>query len=114
VKHNRIYLIPVALLALTAIPAAAEDTNIIMPMDGRTPTQSYQGLGTINSVNVKAGKVNLSHGPIPSLGWKAMTMNYEVQDKDLLANLKKGQKVAFTLVEARKGQYVISDITVVK
>ena len=113
-KHNTFYLILLALLALTAIPAAAEDANIIMPMDGRAPAQSYQGLGTINNVNAKAGKINLSHGPIPSLGWKAMTMSFEVQDKTLLAKLKKGQKVAFTLVEVRKGQYEISEITVVK
>jgi Cu/Ag efflux protein CusF len=114
VKHNAFYLILLALLALTAIPAAAEDANFVMPMDGRAPTESYQGLGTVNNVNVKAGKVNLSHGPIPALGWKAMTMNFEVQDKAMLANLKKGQKVSFTLVEARKGQYQISEITVVK
>jgi Cu/Ag efflux protein CusF len=114
VKHNAFYLILLALLALPAIPAAAEDANFVMPMDGRAPAESYQGLGTVNNVNVKAGKVNLSHGPIPSLGWKAMTMSFEVQNKTLLANLKKGQKVSFTLVEARKGQYQISEITVVK
>jgi Cu(I)/Ag(I) efflux system periplasmic protein CusF len=114
VKHNTFYLIPLVLLALTAIPAVAEDTNIIMPMDGKASAQSYQGLGTINSVDVKAGKINLSHGPIPSLGWKAMTMNFEVQDKALLANLKKGQKVTFNLIEVRKGRYVISEITMAK
>ncbi len=113
-KNNAFYLILLALLALTAIPAVAEDANFIMPMDGRAPAESYQGQGMINSVDAKAGKVNLSHGPIPSLGWKAMTMSFEVQDKTLLANLKKGQKVAFTLVEARKGQYSISEIKVVK
>ena len=113
-KHNAFYLILLALLALTAIPAVAEDANVIMPMDGRAPAVSYPGKGTVNSVDSEAGKVNLSHGPIPSLGWKAMTMSFEVQDKTLLANLKKGQKVSFTLVEARKGQYSISDIKVVK
>lgn len=113
-KHNAFYLILLALLALAAIPAVAEDANFVMPMDGRAPTESYQGIGTINNVNVKAGKVNLSHAPIAALGWKAMTMSFEVQDKTLLANLKKGQKVSFTLVESRKGQYQIGEITVVK
>jgi Cu(I)/Ag(I) efflux system protein CusF len=114
VKHNTFCLVILALLALTAIPAAAEEANFIMPMDSRAPTESYQGQGTVNSVDAEAGKVNLSYGPIPSLGWKAKTTNFEVQDRTLLASLKKGQKVAFTLVEGRKGQYAISEITVVK
>ncbi len=113
-KHNTFCLIVLALLALTAIPAAAEEGGFIMPMDGRAPTESYQGQGTVNSVNAEAGMVNLSYGPISSLGWKAKTTNFEVQNRSLLASLKKGQKVAFTLVEGRKGQYAISEIAVVK
>ena len=113
-KRNTSYLIFLALLALTAIPAAAEDTNIIMPMDGKAPTESYQGKGTINSVDAKAGKVNLSHGPIASLGWPGMTMDFEVQDRASLTHLKRGQKVEFKLIEVRKGKYVISEIAVVK
>ena len=37
-----------------------------------------------------------------------------MQDKVLLTKLKPGQKVAFKLIEVRKGQYEISEITVVK
>jgi Cu(I)/Ag(I) efflux system membrane fusion protein len=65
-------------------------------------------------VDIKAGKINLSHGPIASLDWPGMTMDFEVQDKALLTNLKRGQKVAFKLIEVRKGKYVISEIAVVK
>jgi Cu/Ag efflux protein CusF len=43
-----------------------------------------------------------------------MTMDFDVQDKDSLTKLKPGQKVTFKLIEARKGKYVISEITVVK
>lgn len=113
-ERNTFILIPLALLALTALPAAAEDMPMIMPMDGKAVTESHQGKGTINSVDAKAGKLNITHGPIASLGWDGMTMDFEVQDKAMLASLKKGQKVAFTLVEARKGKYVISAITAVK
>jgi Cu(I)/Ag(I) efflux system periplasmic protein CusF len=114
VKRNTFILIPLALLALTAIPAVAEDMNMTMPMDSKAPTLSHQGKGTINSVDAKAGKINLSHEPIASLDWPAMTMDFEVQDKASLTNLKPGQKVTFKLIEARKGKYVISEITVVK
>ena len=110
-KRNTFILIPLALFALAVLPAAAED--MVMPMDGKV-TEGHQGKGTINSVDAKAGKLNITHGPIASLGWDGMTMDFEVQDKAMLANLKKGQKITFKLVEARKGKYVISEIAVVK
>ena len=113
-KRNILFLLPLALLALTAIPAAADDKPVIMPMDGKAVAETHQGKGKINSVDVHAGKVNLSHEAIASLGWMGMTMDFDVQDKAMLANLKAGQKVTFTLIEIRKGKYVISEIAAVK
>ena len=97
-KQKRYYFIVLVLLVLAAVHAAAEEANFIMPMDGRAPSESYPGQGIVNSVDPEAGKVNLSYGPIPGLGWKARSADFEVQDRTLLANLKKGQKVAFKLV----------------
>ena len=111
-KHNLFILISSAVFALTMIPAAAEDKPIILPMDGKA--ESYPGLGTINSVDAKAGKINLSHGPIASLGWPGRAMDFEVQDKAALAHLKPGQKIAFKLIEAGKGKYLISEIALIK
>lgn len=113
-KRNILFLMPLALLALTAIPAVADDKPMIMPMDGKAVTETHQGKGKINSVDAKAGKINITHGPIASLGWDGMTMDFGVQDKALLANLKAGQNVTFTLIEIRKGKYVISKISAVK
>jgi Cu(I)/Ag(I) efflux system periplasmic protein CusF len=114
VKRRTFVLIPLALFALIALPAAAEDMNMTMPLDSKALTQIHQGKGTINSVDAKAGKINLSHEPIASLDWPAMTMDFDVQDKALLTNLKPGQEVTFKLIEPRKGKYVISEITVIK
>jgi Cu/Ag efflux protein CusF len=114
VKYDTQVLIVFALFALTALPAAADETRMDMPMDGKIITEIHQGKGKINSVNIKAGKLNITHGPIASLDWPGMTMDFEVQDKAKLAKLKAGQKVAFTLIETSKGKYVISEITVVK
>lgn len=113
-KRTASIVIPLALIMLTALPAAADDKPVILPMDGKAVTESHQGIGKVNSVDVKAGKINLSHEPIASLGWKGMTMNFDVLDKAILANLKQGQKVSFTLTEIRKGKYVISEISVIK
>lgn len=105
---------PMALLLLTGLSAGADDMKMDMPMHSKTAIQNHPGTGTINSVDARAGKINLTHGPIASLGWPAMTMDFEVQDKALLIHLKPGQKVAFKLVEIHKGKYQISEITVVK
>ena len=53
------------------------------------------GVEAFLSVDAKAGKINLSHGPIASLDWPGMTMDFDVQDMALLTDLKPGQKVTF-------------------
>ena len=113
-KHRTFVLIPLALIALTALPAGAEDSRMIMPMDGRVTAEIHRGQGKVNSVDVKAGRLNITHEPIASLGWSTMTMDFEVQDKNVLTKLKAGQKVAFTFIDAGNGKYVISEITVIK
>lgn len=113
-KRMVFVLVPMVLLLLTALSAVAEDMKMDMPMDSKATIQNHQGKGTINSVDAKAGKINLTHEPIASLGWPAMTMDFEVQDKTLLIHLKPGQKVAFRLIEVHKGKYQIGEITVVK
>lgn len=112
-KH--LILIPLIFVALTAIPAAAEmNMPMGMHMDSKTHAESHEGRGKINSVDAKAGKINLTHEPIASLDWPEMTMDFTVQDKASLSGLKAGQKVAFKLIETRPGKYVISEITATK
>jgi hypothetical protein len=36
------------------------------------------GTGTVNSVDPTQHKVNVSHNPIPDIGWPAMTMDFSV------------------------------------
>ena len=102
------------ILALTPLPAAAEDANDMMPMDGKAPTLIYQGQGTISSVDAKAGRIGLSHGPIASLGLKAKVTKFDVVDRGLLSGLKKGQRITFSLIQAGLGQIAVSDIAVDK
>lgn len=113
-KCNTFILIPLALLTLTALPAFSESMGVNMQMDSKAASQTHQGKGTVNSVDAKAGKVNLSHEPIQSLDWPEMTMDFDVKDKISLTKLKPGQIIAFKLIETRKGKYVISEITVLK
>lgn len=90
-----LFLTLAALSPMTALRAAG-------------PAEAAVGSGTVNSVDAAAGKVNIRHEAIPALKWSAMTMDFKVTDKKLLADLKPGSTVRFGLVLNASGQYVIS------
>lgn len=68
------------------------------------------GQGTLNKIDAASAIVNISHEAIPALKWPGMTMDFKVADKNLLKNLKAGQKVSFGLVKEPAAGYVISHI----
>jgi Cu/Ag efflux protein CusF len=107
-----------AFLALAASPVDAAETKPAqgakMEAGKAAAEPAHKGSGTVNSVDAKAGKVNLSHGPVASLNWPGMKMDFAVQDKQALAGLKPGTKVEFKLMEKSKGQYVITEIAPMK
>ena len=116
-------LASMALLAFAAAPAFAAEQKATgtkeSPASRKTETakpaaQGHPGQGTVNSVDAKAGKVNLTHGPVPTLNWPGMTMDFPVADKQALAKLKPGQKVDFKVVEKSRGQFVIGEIAPAK
>ncbi len=76
---------------------------------GRTTAGLHRGLGKVNEINAKTGEVNLSHDPMPSIKWLAMTMGFRVEDSKALAGLKKGDIVDFEMrgEPDKDGNYVI-------
>lgn len=83
-------------IVLFALPALAADV--------------HKGLGTINKVDKAAGTVNLTHGPIKSLDWPGMTMDFKVRDKALLDKIGAGMKADFDVAKEPDGTYVITGI----
>jgi len=58
------------------------------------PAQAeHMATGTLNSVDVAAGTVNVSHGAVPSAGWPQMTMDFKLADPGMAAELKAGERV---------------------
>ena len=55
--------------------------------------------GVVKSVDMKSGKVTISHEPIPELKWPAMTMRFTVRDPKMVECVKAGDKVTFTFVQ---------------
>jgi Cu(I)/Ag(I) efflux system membrane fusion protein len=73
-------------------------------------SQLHRGQGTVQAVDAKSGMVEIEHGPIASLKWPAMSMEFKVRDKAQLARLSKGQAVEFEFSEQGAGEFVIQRI----
>ena len=102
------------IFALAAFSAYAADTEGTQKdIAHKTASQVHQGRGIVNKLNLDAGKVNISHEAIDSLKWPKMTMDFNVQDKSGLAEVKPGMKVDFDLTMQGKG-YKITHIAPAK
>lgn len=66
--------------------------------------------GKVQAIDLKSGTVSIAHGPIASLKWPAMTMDFPLANPALAANLKSGTDVAFEVVERKPGEYVVTRI----
>lgn len=103
-----------ALSGFAMAPAATIAATPPLAQAQAKASQVHTGQGTVKKVNAAAGKLNLDHGPIASLGWSGMTMDFQVKDPVLLKGLKPGQKIEFDLAADGPGKFVITRITPVK
>ena len=74
------------------------------------PPRVHKGQGTVEAVDLGSGSFTLSHGPIASLSWPAMTMDFEVRDKALLSGIKPGQKVQVDIEQGADMEFVVTRI----
>ena len=65
--------------------------------------------GTVEKVDVAAGKITIDHGAIPNLNMDAMTMVFRAADPAVLKTVKKGDKVRFT-ADRVNGQITVTKI----
>ena len=70
----------------------------------------HKAEGTIGEVDMKSGAVSIDHGPVGSLKWPAMTMEFKLANKSLLKNMKPGDPVRFEFVERQPGEWVITGL----
>ena len=54
-----------------------------------------RGIGVIQAMDPAARTLTIKHGPIPAIGWPAMTMTFKVDASASMSGLKVGQPVAF-------------------
>jgi Cu(I)/Ag(I) efflux system membrane fusion protein len=64
------------------------------------------GRGVLNAINGD-GSVSITHGPIATLGWPGMTMDFALANASLAAGIKPGSKISFEIVERAPDEWVI-------
>jgi Cu/Ag efflux protein CusF len=100
--------LPVHAIRAEAQATSPKHSNMQMAHAGRNDAH---GTGTVNSVDPAQHKVNLSHNPIPEIGWPAMTMEFPVAPSIDLTAIKPGTRVNFTIEQQPGGMYEIRAIT---
>ncbi len=68
---------------------------------------SHQATGTLDAIDAKAGSVTVTHGPVASLKWPGMTMDFVLANPALVEKLKPGSAVSIEFVERKPGEWVI-------
>ena len=91
---------PSASVAAAAQPSATAPAKV-----------GHQAAGSVDSIDLKAGTLSLNHGPVATLKWPAMTMEFKAANPALLKGLMPGQPVRFEFVERQPGEYVVTSIS---
>ncbi len=99
--------------AETGASGAAPVTPAVQPSQGSGSTAGivgHQATGSVDSIDLKTGTLSLNHGPVATLKWPAMTMEFKAANPALLKGLTPGQAVNFEFVERQPGEYVVTSI----
>lgn len=70
--------------------------------------QEHEGVGRIEAVSPDG--ITISHGPIPTLNWRAMTMEFMAPPTGLPKDLKAGQQIRFRFHLDGDGMAVLSSV----
>ena len=103
--------IGLATLAVSVTACGTAETskeNAVAPAATDSVGQTHSGTGNVDSVSGQ--QVTISHGPIESLEWPAMTMPFTAKDAASVQGIKAGDRVAFTF-STSDSESVLTSIT---
>lgn len=74
---------------------------------GATAAKRYQAVGKLDSIDVTAGTVSISHEAIPDLNWPAMTMDFKLAAPDVVKGIAPGTPIRFQFEQRAPGEFAI-------
>ena len=112
----RITLTLITGLILSSTMVWAESTDMskmdhsTMAMDEVAIEGAVHAKAVVNSFG--DGTVNVSHEPIPEIGWPAMTMDMPLLDSfEMTGEIAEGDTVTMMLIKGDDGMYAISALS---
>ena len=94
---NKMVKIGLATLAVSVAacgPAETSEANRVSTLPSEDLGAIHSATGTVDSVSGR--QVTISHGPIKSLEWPAMTMPFTAKSAASIQGIGAGNRVAFT------------------
>ncbi len=97
------------------------ESNLKAALSGLTPADaapaasgrsavSHRATGTLEAIDLKGGVVTMTHGPVDSLKWPAMTMDFILANPSLVDKVKAGSAIDIEFVERKPGEWVITKL----
>lgn len=83
-------------------PAAAKQKS----SGGKSGGAVHRGQGKLDAINVD-GSVSITHGPIKTLDWPGMTMDFTLANSSLVQGVQPGSAITFEIAEGNPGEWVI-------
>jgi Cu/Ag efflux protein CusF len=78
------------------------------PQSAQQP--AHMAHGTVNSIDQAAGTVNISHAPVASANWPAMTMGFKLSNPNSVSGIEPGQRVEFKFTIAGGMDATVTEI----
>ena len=98
-----------ALIAGVAFAQSMDHSNMDhgdMKMDEATIEGAVHAEAVVNSFG--DGTVNVTHGPIPEIGWPAMTMDMPLMEgAEMMGDIADGDTVTMMLLKGSDGMYAV-------
>ena len=88
---------------------ATRMSDVPAPEGAKAGGPTHRGEGRVESIGKE--EITLSHGPIPSLQWGAMTMGFKPPASGLPKNIAVGDTVTFEIRQTKDGAFEITTIS---
>jgi Cu/Ag efflux protein CusF len=89
---------------------ANSGSGAAMPGMPNMPQSAHMAQGTVNSIDQAAGTVNISHGPVASANWPAMSMTFKLANPSSASGIEAGQRVDFKFTIAGGMDATVTEI----
>ncbi len=74
---------------------------------GEAAGKQFHAIGKLDSINVTAGTVAISHQAIPDLKWPAMTMDFNLASPDVVKGIAPGTPIRFEFEQRGPGEFAV-------